>query len=69
MEAPGQGYGRICGALKNPRYRVSDATVANALKRHGLPPVGDCKRETIWTELINSHMDALVATDFFAAEV
>ena len=48
---------------------MSDATVANVLKRHGLPPAGDRKKETTWTEFINSHMDVLVATDFFTAEV
>ena len=67
--APGQGYDRIYGALKNFGYRVSDATVANVLKRNGLPPAGDRKKETTWTEFINSHMDVLVATDFFTAEV
>jgi len=39
------------------------------LKRHGLPPAGDRKKETTWTEFINSHMDVLVATDFFTVEV
>jgi len=63
------GYDRICGALKNLGYRVSDATVATVLKRNGLPPAGDRKKETTWTEFINSHMDVLVATDFFTAEV
>ena len=44
------GYDRISGALKNLGHRVSDATVANVLKRHGLPPAGDRKKETTWTE-------------------
>ena len=61
------GYDRSSGALKNLGHRVSDATVANVLKRHGLPPAGDRKKETTWTEFINSHMDVL--TDFFTAEV
>jgi len=69
LGAPGQGYDRISGALKNLGHRVSDATVANVLKRHGLPPAGDRKKETTWTEFINSHMDVLVATDFFTVEV
>ena len=67
--APGQGYDRISGVLKNLGHRVSDATVANVLKRHGLPPAGDRKKETTWTEFINSHMDVLVATDSFTVEV
>jgi hypothetical protein len=63
----GEGYARISGALKNLGHRVSDATVANVLKRHGLPPAGDRKKETTWTEFINSPMDVL--TDFYTAEV
>ena len=48
---------------------MSDATVANVLKRHGLPPAGDRKKETTWTEFITSHMYALVAADFLPVEV
>ena len=32
------GYDRIVGALANLGYDVSDQTVANVLKRHGLEP-------------------------------
>ena len=63
------GYDRISGALKNLGYRVSDATIGNVLKRHGLPPASDRKKETTWKEFISSHMDVLVATDFFTTEV
>jgi putative transposase len=63
------GYDRISGALKNLGHRVSDATIANVLKRHGLPPADKRKKETTWREFINSHMDVLVATDFFTTEV
>jgi putative transposase len=63
------GYDRISGALKNLGHRVSDATIANVLKRHGLPPAAKRKKETTWREFINSHMDLLVATDFFTTEV
>ena len=63
------GYDRISGALKNLGYGVSDATIGNVLKRHGLPPASDRKRETTWTEFISSHVDVLVATDFFTTEV
>jgi hypothetical protein len=30
------GYDRIVGALDDPGYRVSDRTVGNFLKRHGI---------------------------------
>jgi putative transposase len=63
------GYDRIVGALANLGYTVSDQTVGNILKRHGFPPVPERKTTTTWTEFIRTHMDVLVATDFFTAEV
>ena len=32
------GYDRIAGALANLGYEISDQTVSNVLRRHGLPP-------------------------------
>ena len=63
------GYNRISGALKNLGHRVSDTTIANVLRKHGLPPVVERKKETTWREFVRNHMDVLVATDFFTAEV
>jgi transposase len=63
------GYDRIVGALKNVGYTVSDQTVGNVLRRHGLPPAPERKKTTTWREFIRSHWDILVATDFFTAEV
>jgi putative transposase len=63
------GYDRIVGALANLGYTISDQTVGNILKRHGLPPVSERKTTTTWKEFIRTHMDVLVATDFFTAEV
>ena len=50
-------------------YTVSDQTVGNILKRHGIPPAPERKTTTTWKEFIRTHMDVLVATDFFTAEV
>jgi len=63
------GYDRIVGALANLGYTISDQTVGNILKRHGLPPAPERKTTTTWKEFIRMHMDVLVATDFFTAEV
>src|SRR5438270_2335533 len=63
------GYDRIVGALTNLGYTISDQTVGNILKRHGLPPATERKTTTTWKEFIRTHMDILVATDFFTAEV
>jgi putative transposase len=69
QENRGWGYDRIVGALTNLGYRVSDQTVGNILKRHGLPPAPERQKTTTWKEFIRAHMDVLVATDFFTAEV
>jgi transposase InsO family protein len=63
------GYDRIVGALANLGYTISDQTVGNILKCHGLPPAPERKTTTTWKEFIRTHMDMLVATDFFTAEV
>jgi hypothetical protein len=38
-ENSGWGYDRIVGALANLGYQVSDQTVGNILRRHGIAPV------------------------------
>src|SRR5512145_2925869 len=63
------GYDRIVGALANLGYTVSAQTVGNILKRHGIPPAPERKTTTTWKEFIRTHLDVLVATDFFTAEV
>ena len=63
------GYERISGALENLGHRVSDTTIANVLRKHGLPPANERKKETTWREFVRNHMDVLVATDFFTTEV
>jgi putative transposase len=63
------GYDRIVGALANLGFTISDQTVGNILKRHGIPPAPERKTTTTWKEFIRTHLDVLVATDFFTAEV
>src|SRR5713101_4204602 len=63
------GYDRIVGALANLGYTISDQTVGNILKRHGVAPAPERKTTTTWKEFIRTHLDVLVATDFFTAEV
>jgi transposase InsO family protein len=63
------GSDRIVGALANLGLTVSAQTVGNVLKRHGLAPAPERKTTTTWKEFIRTHMDVLVATDFFTTEV
>jgi transposase len=62
------GYDRIVGALANLGYTLSDQTVGNILKRHGLPPAPERKKTVTWREFVRSHLDILRATDFFNGE-
>jgi transposase InsO family protein len=63
------GYDRIVGALANLGVTVSSQTVGNILKRHGIVPAPERKKTTTWPEFIRTHLDVLIATDFFTAEV
>jgi putative transposase len=63
------GYDRITGALANLGYEISDQTVGNVLRRHGLPPAPERKRTTTWAAFIRTHLSLLAGTDFFTAEV
>jgi putative transposase len=62
-------YDRIAGALVHLGYTISDQTVGNILKRHGLSPAPTRKMTTTCSEFIRVHMDVLVATDFFTTEI
>jgi hypothetical protein len=63
------GDDRIVGALANLGYPISDQTVGNILKRHGIAPAPERKTTTTWTAFIRTHMEVRVATDCFTAEV
>ena len=69
MENRDWGYDRLVGALANLGHTVSDQTVGNILKRHGIPTAPERKKTTTWKEFIRAHRDVLAATDFFTAEV
>jgi len=68
-ENSGWGYDRIVGALANLGSEVSDQTVGNVLKRHGIAPAPKRSQSTSWKEFIQSHMAVLGGIDFFTVEV
>jgi len=68
-ENPSWGYDRIVGALANLGHRLSDQTVGNILRRHGLSPAPKRKQTVSWKDFIRSHRDVLVGMDLFTAEV
>ena len=63
------GYDRIAGALANLGHRVSDQTVGNVLRRHGIPTAPKRNQTTTWKDFISAHMAVLAGTDFFTVEV
>ena len=68
-ENSGWGYDRIVGALANLGHQVSDETVGNILRRHGIAPAPKRSQTTSWKDFISAHMDVLAGTDFFTVEV
>ena len=68
-ENTGWGYDRIVGALTNLGHRLSDQTVGNILRRHGIAPAPKRSQTTSWKDFITAHKDVLAGTDFFTVEV
>ena len=68
-ENPSWGYDRIVGALSNVGHKLSDQTVGNILRRHGIPPALKRQTHTTWKDFIASHMAVLAGADFFTVEV
>lgn len=68
-ENSGWGYDRIVGALANLGHRLSDQTVKNILRRHGIAPAPKRSQVTSWKDFLAAHMDVLAGCDFFTVEV
>jgi transposase InsO family protein len=68
-ENPGWGYDRIQGALANLGHEISDQTVGNILKAHGIEPTPQRKRLSTWKTFLKAHWDVLGAIDFTTVEV
>jgi len=68
-ENTGWGYDRIVGALANLGHRLSDQTVGNILRRHGIAPAPKRSQTTSWRDFIAAHMDVMAGADFFTVEV
>ena len=63
------GYDKIAGAIQNLGHNISDESVGNILRRHGIEPAPDRKRSTSWSTFIKAHWDVLAAIDFTTIEV
>jgi hypothetical protein len=65
QENTGWEYYRIVGALANLGHRLSDHTVGNILRRHGIAPAPKRSQTTSWKDFIAAHMNVLAGADFF----
>jgi hypothetical protein len=68
-ENTGWGYDRIAGKLANLGHRLSDQTVGNILRRHGIAPAPKRSQTTSWRDFIAAHRNVLAGADFFTVEV
>ena len=66
-ENPLWGSDRIVGSLANLGIYISDTTVDNIRKQHGLKPAP--LRKTSWKTFLKAHWEGLLAVDFFTSEV
>src|SRR5207249_2718476 len=68
-ENPTWGYGHIQGAMANVGHEISETSVANILKEHGIEPAPQRKRQTTCHTFLKAHWDVLAAIDFTTVEV
>jgi hypothetical protein len=68
-ENPSWGYDRIQGALANLGHLISDKSVGNILKAHGIDPAPDRKRQSTRKSFLQCHWDVLASIDFTTIEV
>ncbi len=68
-ENPSWGYDRIQGVLANLGFKISDTTVGNILKAHGIEPAPERSKRTDWRTFLGAHWDSIAAADFTTVEV
>ncbi len=69
QENPTWGCGRIEGALKNLGVKLSDTTIGDILRQHGIEPAPDRQCTTTWKTFLKAHWEVLAAVDFTTFEV
>ena len=57
------------GALANLGVKRCEETVAEILRRHGIPPAPKRQSRLTWAEFIQTHQDVIARADFFTVEV
>ena len=68
LENKGWGHGKIEGELKKLGIEIDEDTVANILKRNGIPPAPQRGSSSRWRHLMAHYKDQILACDFFTIE-
>jgi hypothetical protein len=68
QENAGWGYDRTPARWPTLGHHLSDQTIGNILKRHGVAPAPKRSQSRTWKDFISVHM-AVAGTDFFTVEV
>jgi len=62
------GHGKIEGECCKLGYPVCTQTVANVLRRYGIPPASERSSSPSWRHLMSHYKDQILACDFFTVE-
>ncbi len=62
------GYKRIVGELKKLGIRVSRSSIQNILREKNLEPT-PMRQVSTWKQFIETHMETLIACDFFTKDI
>ena len=62
------GHGKIQGECRKLGHEVSTQTIANILRRHGIPPAPDRSSSPNWRQLMSHYQNQILACDFFTIE-
>jgi len=63
---PAWGWDRIQGAFANLGHKISGSTAADILRRDGIEPAPERKRQTAWHTFLKAHGDVPASVDFTA---
>lgn len=62
------GYNRIVGEMKKLGIRVCRSSIQNILREKSLEPT-PLRQSSTWKQFIETHMETLIACDFFTKEI
>lgn len=68
-ENRGWGYTSIMSGLEDMGHKVCRSTVSRILKRNGVPPSPERRKESSWWQFLKTHQNVLFQGDFFCVDV